>query len=39
MQAKVFSDRSADWFDVIANTFGCLVALLLRSKINRLVFK
>lgn len=26
MQATVFSNRSADWFDFIANTFGCLMA-------------
>lgn len=39
MQATVFSERSADWLDVIANSFGCLLALLLNNKINRLVFK
>ncbi len=39
MQATVFSERSADWYDVIANSFGCLIALLLNNKINRLVFK
>ena len=39
MQAKVFSQRSADWFDVAANSFGCVMALLLGSKIIRLVFK
>lgn len=26
MQATLFSQRSADWFDFIANTFGCLLA-------------
>lgn len=26
MQANVFSQRSADWYDFTANTFGCLVA-------------
>ena len=26
MQATVFSKRSADWFDFIANTFGCFIA-------------
>jgi len=26
MQATVFSNRSADWFDFIANTFGCFIA-------------
>ena len=39
LQAKVFSERSADWFDVIANSFGCLIALLLHHKITRFVFK
>lgn len=39
MQAKCFSERSADWQDVIANTFGCLMALLLNAKIIRFVFK
>ena len=39
MQAKMFSDRSADWYDVIANSFGCLMALLLGRKINGFVFK
>ncbi len=39
MQAKVFSERSADWYDVVANSFGCLIALLLHHKITRLVFK
>ncbi len=39
MQATMFSDRSADWYDVIANSFGCVMALLLNGKIKRLVFK
>lgn len=39
MQAKVFSERSADWYDMIANSFGCITGLLLRRKINRLLFK
>lgn len=39
MQATVFSDRSADWMDMIANSFGCIIALLLNNRINRLVFK
>lgn len=25
MQATVFSNRSGDWFDFIANSFGCLM--------------
>ncbi len=28
MQAKIFSNRSADWYDVIANTAGCILALI-----------
>jgi hypothetical protein len=39
MQATVFSERSADWLDMIANSFGCLIALFLNNRINRLVFK
>ncbi len=36
MQATVFTNRSADWNDVIANTFGCLLALpLLRQLIKK----
>ena len=29
MQAKVFSQRSGDWFDFIANSLGCVLALWL----------
>lgn len=39
MQATVFSDRSADWLDMIANSFGCVLALLLKKRIERLAFK
>jgi hypothetical protein len=35
MQAYYFSNRSADWMDVIANTAGCLFALALRNKIRQ----
>lgn len=35
MQATLFSNRSADWKDVIANSFGCLLAFLLLKKIRR----
>lgn len=28
LQATVFSQRSGDWADFIANSFGCLMALL-----------
>lgn len=33
MQATVFSERSADWYDMIANSFGCVVALLFKEKL------
>jgi VanZ family protein len=36
MQARIFSDRSADWLDVIANTFGCLVAAIFYKKLKTL---
>ncbi len=39
MQVTLFSERSADWYDVIANSFGCLLAFVLNTKITRLVFK
>jgi hypothetical protein len=39
MQATVFSDRSADWLDMIANTFGCVMALVVQTKIRKLIFK
>lgn len=35
MQAKFFSERYADWQDIVANTFGCAVALVMASKIRR----
>jgi VanZ family protein len=35
MQASMFSNRSSDWKDVIANTFGCLVALLFLKRISK----
>ncbi len=37
MQAKLFSHRSADVYDFIANSFGCLVALAFYKKINKRV--
>jgi len=44
MQATIFSQRSGDWFDFIANTFGCLLALcffwkkkLFKIKDNKLI--
>jgi hypothetical protein len=36
MQAHVFSERSADWKDVIANTAGCLVAVGFTKRIKNL---
>ena len=32
MQATVFSQRSGDWLDFIANTFGCLIGFLFFNK-------
>lgn len=32
MQAKVFSQRSGDWFDFIANSLGCFLALWLFTR-------
>lgn len=32
MQATVFSHRSGDWLDFIANSFGCLMGLWFFSK-------
>jgi hypothetical protein len=34
MQAYCFSNRSADWKDMVANSFGCVMALLLLKKIK-----
>lgn len=34
MQARVFSQRSGDWADFIANSIGCLLALLWFSRKN-----
>ena len=39
MQAKVFSERSGDWLDFIANSFGCLMALLFYKKTVALIVK
>ncbi len=35
MQATVFSNRSADWLDILANSFGCLMALFFYSKLKQ----
>jgi VanZ family protein len=34
MQAKCFSNRSADWQDFAANTFGCLMALAFSRRLR-----
>jgi VanZ family protein len=35
MQATIFSQRSGDWLDFIANSFGCFIGLLFFSKKKR----
>jgi glycopeptide antibiotics resistance protein len=35
MQALFFSERSADWFDFIANSFGCMMALLVYRPLSK----
>lgn len=35
MQAHWFSNRSADVFDMLANSIGCLVAMLMKHPIER----
>lgn len=37
MQATCFSNRSADWKDMVANTFGCLLAFSLLKSWRRFV--
>ena len=39
MQATLFSQRSADVLDFIANSFGCLMAVLFYKKIIKMVLK
>ncbi len=34
MQARCFSQRSGDWLDFIANSFGCLVSWLMLRKMK-----
>ena len=38
-QANYFSDRSADWKDVIANSFGVLVAILTYRRIKNYLLR
>ena len=33
MQGTLFSNRSADWNDIIANSFGCVMAVIFYGKI------
>ena len=35
LQGTVFSERTADFYDFVANSFGCFVALLLYPKISK----
>jgi VanZ family protein len=37
MQATCFEERSADWYDFIANSFGCFMALFFYNKLARLL--
>jgi hypothetical protein len=39
MQAKVFSERSADWQDFVANSFGCVMALVFYKRLLRSLAK
>ena len=34
MQATCFSNRSADWKDIIANSFGCIMAVIFLKKLQ-----
>jgi VanZ family protein len=34
MQAKCFTNRSADWQDFVANSFGCFIAVLTFKKLK-----
>jgi len=38
MQANYFSNRSADWQDIIANSFGCVIALFFLKKCRKIHF-
>lgn len=35
MQATFFIDRTADWLDIVANSFGCLIAFSLFKKLKQ----
>ncbi|MEI8137257.1 MAG: VanZ family protein [Bacteroidota bacterium] len=36
MQANCFTNRSADWQDFVANSFGCIVAILFFKKLKKI---
>jgi VanZ family protein len=37
MQGTIFRDRSMDWKDMIANTFGCVMALFFYNRVKQFV--
>jgi VanZ family protein len=39
MQGTLFSNRSADWHDIIANTVGCIFGLVLYRKLFKWLSK
>jgi len=39
MQGTIFTDRSADIFDFIANSFGCIMGLVFYNWIDNLVLR
>ena len=36
MQGTLFSERSADVYDFFANSFGCLIGLLMYNRVDRI---
>jgi hypothetical protein len=38
MQARYFSNRTADWHDVIANSAGCLTARMMLPRVKKMFF-
>ena len=36
MQGTLFSERSADVYDFVANSFGCLIGLLMYNRVDRI---
>lgn len=39
MQANLFTNRSADWQDIVANSFGCVLAFFVLKKLRTLHFQ